>query len=90
MPGAQLITLCDLMEENLEAARKEIDVPMLLREDGCYECCSIQGTWQLKDGKILIQYGPFQEEALAYAGRGFAGVSGISRGGTAFMARKAD
>ncbi len=63
MPGAQLIALCDPMEENLEAARKEIDVPYLYRD---------------------------YREALAYAGRGFAGVSGISRGGTAFMARKAD
>ncbi len=62
--------------------------PMLLREDGYYEAGCIQGTWRIEGDAIVISYGPFEERALFYAGRGFAGVSGISREGTEFIARR--
>ncbi|MCR5294866.1 MAG: arabinan endo-1,5-alpha-L-arabinosidase [Lachnospiraceae bacterium] len=63
-------------------------VPMLLREDGYYESCCIQGTWRIEGSRIIIKYGPFEETALFYEGRGFAGVSGISKDGTEFIARR--
>lgn len=63
-------------------------VPMLLREDGYFESCPIQGSWRTEGGRILINYGPFEEEALAYAGRGFTGISGLSGKSTEFIARK--
>ncbi len=63
-------------------------VPMLLREDGYFESCSIQGTWKIDGDEILIKYGPFEERALFYKGRGFSGVSGISAKGVQFIARK--
>lgn len=63
-------------------------VPMLLKEDGYYESCSIQGRWRIEDGRILINYGPFKEEALTYAGYGFTGISGLSGEGTEFIAKK--
>lgn len=53
-------------------------VPMLLREDGYFESCSIQGTWKLDNGRIIINYGPFAESALCYGGNGFMGISGIT------------
>ncbi len=63
-------------------------VPMLLREDGYYESCSIQGKWKIEDGEILISYGPFKEAAIIYEGRGFMGISGLTEDGTEFIARK--
>lgn len=37
-------------------------VPMLLEEDGRYECCSIKGTWEyLDDTTIAISYGKYNE-----------------------------
>ncbi|MCR4903855.1 MAG: arabinan endo-1,5-alpha-L-arabinosidase [Butyrivibrio sp.] len=63
-------------------------VPMLLREDGYYESCSIQGTWKIEDGCIVIKYGPFTEIAYAYGKNDFCGVSGISDNGMEFMAKR--
>ena len=63
-------------------------VPMLLREDGYFESCSIQGSWRTEGGRILINYGPFEEEVLAYAERGFTGISGLSGKSTEFIPRK--
>ena len=62
--------------------------PMLLREDGYYESGCIQGNWKLSGNKICISYGPFEETALAYSGRGFTGISGMSASGTEFIARR--
>lgn len=37
-------------------------VPMLLEEDGRYECCSIKGTWEyLDETTISISYGKYNE-----------------------------
>ncbi len=63
-------------------------VPMLLREDGYYESCSIQGKWKIEEGKIKISYGPYSEEAIAYKNNDHVGVSGISVSGTQFIARR--
>ncbi len=62
-------------------------VPMILREDGYYECCSIQGNWTIIDGNILIKYGPYEENAVAYSKNGFSGLSGIGYSGVEFIAR---
>ncbi len=63
-------------------------VPMLLREDGYYESCSIQGNWKIEDGKIKISYGPYSEEAIAYKNTDHFGISGISKSGTQFIAKR--
>ena len=63
-------------------------VPMLLREDGYFESCSVQGSWCTEGRRILINYGLFEEEALAYAGKGFTGISGLSGKRTEFIAGK--
>ena len=62
--------------------------PMLLREDGCYESGSIQGTWKVENGQILINYGPFSEKALAYGEGECFGISGFCADGTEFIARR--
>jgi len=63
-------------------------VPMLLRADGYYESGSIQGTWKTENGRILINYGPFNEKALAYEGADCLGISGMCADGTQFVARR--
>ncbi len=63
-------------------------VPMLLREDGYFESCSIQGTWKVDGDEIVINYGPFEERALFYHGQNLSGVSGVSSQGVQFVARK--
>lgn len=63
-------------------------VPMLLREDGYFESCSVQGSWCTEGRRILINCGLFEEEALAYAGKGFTGISSLSGKRTEFIAGK--
>ena len=69
-------------------------VPMKLREDGYFECCSIQGTWEY-DGKLLtISYGPHTEICHISAAWDYErnaptiALSGLSRDGIAIWAKR--
>ncbi|MCR5101414.1 MAG: arabinan endo-1,5-alpha-L-arabinosidase [Butyrivibrio sp.] len=79
----QRITFTPVYPQGISTA-----VPMLLREDGYYESCSIQGTWTIENNKIIINYGPIKEEAIVYQGNGYIGVSGMNDSGVEFIARK--
>ncbi len=79
----QRITFTPVFPQGISTA-----VPMLLREDGYYESCSIQGKWKIEDNKIEIEYGPFKETAVFYKRDEYAGISGISESGISFMARR--
>lgn len=70
-------------------------VPMKLRADGYYECCSIQGKW-CKEGnnRFKITYGPHEEICLASAAwdyecnRPTLVLTGISNKGIAFWSKR--
>ena len=55
------ITLTPSLPQGVQTA-----VPMKLRADGYYECCSIQGTWKyIGNNQIQINYGPHEEICIA-------------------------
>ena len=55
------ITLTPSLPQGIQSA-----VPMKLRSDGYYECCSIQGTWKYLGNNLLqINYGPHKEICIA-------------------------
>lgn len=62
--------------------------PMLLKADGYYESGSIQGKWSIDNGRIVITYGPYTENACAYGDGEFVGVSGIGHDGIEFVAKR--
>lgn len=70
-------------------------VPMKMRKDGYYECCSIQGRWS-KEGKNIfkITYGPNAEVCFATAVwdyenvRPTIAIAGMSEKGIAFWAKR--
>lgn len=70
-------------------------VPMKLRSDGYYECCSVQGTWE-KLGKNVfrITYGPNVEVFYASpawdheCNRPTIAITGMSEKGIAFWAKR--
>ena len=70
-------------------------VPMKLRCDGYYECCSIQGTWEkIGRNEFKITYGPNVEVFYASpvwdaaCGRATLAITGMSEKGTAFWAKR--
>ncbi|MFG6395382.1 MAG: arabinan endo-1,5-alpha-L-arabinosidase [Lachnospiraceae bacterium] len=69
-------------------------VPMKLARNGYYECCSIQGTWKYINQKLHIKYGQHEETAHVYTAWDaekscpVIAISGISKNGFTFMAKK--
>ncbi len=59
-----------------------------------YECCSIQGQWEYKNGRFYISYGPHKEEAFVTAvwdaerNCPTIGLAGLSEEGVPFWAKK--
>lgn len=86
------ITLIPSLPQGIQMA-----VPMKLREDGYYECCSVQGIWS-KIGKNMFQisYGPHEEICLASAvwdceyNKPTLAITGISNEGICFWAKKVE
>ncbi len=83
------ITLVSALPQGIQTA-----VPMKLGENGYYECCSIQGTWEYADRKLTIHYGPHTEEAFVSAvwdvecDRPTIAICGLSNKGVPFWAKK--
>lgn len=83
------ITLASSLPQGIQTA-----VPMKLGENGYYECCSIQGTWNYENGKMTIQYGPHTEEAFVSAvwdverDLPTIAICGLSKKGVPFWAKK--
>lgn len=83
------ITLASSLPQGIQTA-----VAMKLGENGYYESCSIQGTWEYANGKLTIQYGPHREEAFVSAvwdverDRPTIAICGLSNKGVPFWAKK--
>lgn len=69
-------------------------VPMKLGRNGYFECCSIQGTWEYKAGKLHISYGTHRETAHVSAvwdaerDKPAIGISGMSDSGITMWAKR--
>lgn len=70
-------------------------VPMKLRSDGYYECCSIQGRWEyLGNNQIRITYGPHTEICYVSAvwdhecDKPTIGIAGLSEDGISMWAKR--
>lgn len=83
------ITLVSSLPQGIQTA-----VPMKLGENGYYESCSIQGSWEYTDGKLTIQYGPHKEEAFVSAvwdverDTPTIAICGLSNRGVPFWAKR--
>lgn len=83
------ITLVSSLPQGIQTA-----VPMKLGENGYYESCSIQGSWEYADGKLTIQYGPHKEEAFVSAvwdverDKPTIAICGLSNRGVPFWAKR--
>lgn len=73
----------------------QTSVPMKLKDrNDYYECCSIQGNWHYKDGRMTITYGPYEEEAFVSAvwdherNRPTIALCGMSKEGIPFWAKR--
>ncbi len=69
-------------------------VPVKLGKNGYYECCSIQGTWEYKDRKLIVKYGSHIETACVNViwdqekNQPSIGISGMSGEGFVVMSKK--
>lgn len=83
------ITLKPMLPQGITSS-----VPMKLAKNGYYESCSIQGTWKYINQKLHIKYGQHEEMAHVYTvwdaerNRPAIAISGISKDGITFMAKK--
>ncbi len=73
----------------------QTSVPMKMRADGYYECCSIQGTWKADgENSFAITYGPNEEICIASAvwdserNCPTIALTGLSKDGIAFWAKR--
>jgi len=70
-------------------------VPMKLRSDGYYECCSVQGRWEyIGDNRIKITYGPNTDICIVSAvwdhecNRPTLALTGLSDSGIGMWAKR--
>ena len=66
----------------------------LKNKNDYYECCSIQGKWHYKDGRMTITYGPHEETAFVNAvwdherNQPTIALCGMSKDGVPFWAKR--